>query len=36
MEMLKGGELFDRIVSNNYLDEKLARQVFNQIVRSLN
>jgi len=36
MEMLKGGELFDRIVANSYLDEKLARQVFNQIVRSLN
>jgi len=36
MEMLKGGELFDRIVSNGFLEEKLAREVFNCIVRSLN
>lgn len=36
MEMLKGGELFDRIVSNGFLEEKLAREVFNSIVRSLN
>eukprot|EP00801_Mesodinium_rubrum_P003161 Mrub_03161.p1 GENE.Mrub_03161~~Mrub_03161.p1 ORF type:complete len:463 (+),score=141.88 Mrub_03161:81-1391(+) len=36
MEMLRGGELFDRIVAQSYLDEKLARQVFNQITRSLN
>jgi len=34
--MLKGGELFDRIVAQSYLDEKLARHVFNQITRSLN
>ena len=36
MEMLKGGELCDRIVAQSYLDEKLARHVFNQITRSLN
>jgi len=34
--MLKGGELFDRIVEIGYLDENLGRNVFNQIVRSLN
>jgi len=36
MEMLRGGELFDRIVEHGFLDEKLGKEVFNSIVRSLN
>lgn len=34
--MLKGGELFDRIVQNGFLEEKLSKEVFNNIVRAIN
>jgi len=34
--MLKGGELFDRIVETGYLSESKSREVFSSIVRSLN
>lgn len=36
MEVLKGGELFDRIVEFGYLDEEQARQLFNSITRAIN
>lgn len=34
--MLRGGELFDRIVDEGYLDEMAGRELFNSIVRSIN
>lgn len=36
MEYLRGGELFDRIIETGYLDEPLAKDVFFNVVKSVN
>lgn len=35
LEQCEGGELFDRIIAKNYYDEKGARRIFRQIVKSI-
>eukprot|EP00801_Mesodinium_rubrum_P003142 Mrub_03142.p1 GENE.Mrub_03142~~Mrub_03142.p1 ORF type:complete len:488 (-),score=88.94 Mrub_03142:61-1446(-) len=36
MELLNGGELFDRITQNEFIEEAECRKMFGQIVRSVN
>lgn len=35
-EICEGGELFERIISEEYFDEELAARTFKQIITALN
>ena len=35
-EICKGGELFDRIIENEFFSEKESAKIFKQILHSLN
>lgn len=35
-ELCKGGELFDRIIENEFFSEPIAAKIFRQILQSLN